>query len=110
MHKLNVQEKYYNLLKSEEKSVELRLFDDKRKLIEVGNIIVFCNNSNKDDTFEAEVTELYSAKNFDSLCNIITPKQAGFSTKKELLEVLEEFYTVDKQRKYGVLGIEIKLI
>ena len=30
-------------------------------------------------------------------------------TKGELLEVLKEFYTVEKQEKYGVLGIKIEL-
>ena len=29
-------------------------------------------------------------------------------TKKELLNVLEEFYTPEKQKKYGVVGIRIK--
>jgi ASC-1-like (ASCH) protein len=29
-------------------------------------------------------------------------------TKKELLDVLEQFYTKEKQEKYGVLGIKIK--
>lgn len=30
-------------------------------------------------------------------------------TKEELIDVLEEFYTKEKQKKYGVLGIRIKL-
>ena len=31
-------------------------------------------------------------------------------TKNELLNVLEEFYTPEKQEKYGVLGIKIAKI
>ena len=30
-------------------------------------------------------------------------------TKEELLKVLEEFYTVEKQEEFGVLGIRIEL-
>ena len=30
-------------------------------------------------------------------------------TKEELLNVLETFYTKEKQEKYGVLGIRLKL-
>ena len=31
-------------------------------------------------------------------------------TKQELLESLEEFYTTEKQKQYGVLGIRIEKI
>ncbi len=31
MHSMNVKTKYYNLLKSGSKTIELRLFDEKRK-------------------------------------------------------------------------------
>ena len=31
-------------------------------------------------------------------------------TKEELISVLEQFYTKDKQEKYGVLGIRIEFI
>lgn len=31
-------------------------------------------------------------------------------TKQELLEVLEEFYSEEKQAEFGVIGIRIKLI
>ena len=33
---------------------------------------------------------------------------AGFATKGELLDCLQEFYTSEAQEKYGVVGIEIK--
>ena len=31
-------------------------------------------------------------------------------TKKDLINVLEQFYTKEKQKQYGVLGIRIELI
>lgn len=31
-------------------------------------------------------------------------------TKEELIDVLEQFYTKEKQEQYGVLGIRIELI
>ena len=31
-------------------------------------------------------------------------------TKKELLNVLEKFYTPEKQKQYGVLGIRIEKV
>ena len=110
MHEMNVKTKYYNLLKSEKKVVELRLFDEKRKQIKIGDEILFSDSSNTNDSFTARVINLHRAESFDKLCQIITPAQAGFTSKEELITVLEEFYTKASQQKYGVLGIEIKKI
>ena len=109
MHTMKVQTKYYRLLKSGIKTVELRLWDEKRQLIKVGDEITFSDLSNPKDTFVAEVLALHRADSFDELCNIIQPTQAGFTTKEELIDCLQEFYTPDAQKKYGVVGIEVKI-
>ena len=110
MHAMKVQTKYYNLLKAGIKTVELRLWDEKRQLIQVGDSITFSDLANPDDTFIAKVIALHRADSFDELCEIVSPQQAGFSTKQELLNCLQEFYTLEAQEKYGVVGIEIKRI
>ena len=108
MHKLNVKEKYYNMLKSGNKTIELRLFDEKRRKIKIGDTIEFSNNSDVDDKFTAQVINLYKASNFEELCENINCCDAGFSSNEELIDVLEEFYLKDKQREFGVIGIEIR--
>ncbi|MBQ8631797.1 MAG: ASCH domain-containing protein [Alphaproteobacteria bacterium] len=110
MHKLNVKEKYYNLLKSGIKTIELRLFDDKRKNIEVGDYIEFSNSSDGDDKFMSQVIKLHRANNFSELCQKIDCKKAGFSDSNELINILEEFYSQERQKEFGVVGIEIKLV
>ena len=110
MHTMKVQTKYYNLLKAGIKTVELRLWDEKRQLIQVGDEITFSDLSNPDDTFVARVLALHRANSFDKLCDTVSPAQAGFATKEELIDCLREFYTPQDQTQYGVVGIEIKKI
>ncbi|MFI3242273.1 MAG: ASCH domain-containing protein [Alphaproteobacteria bacterium] len=105
---MKVDEKYFNLLKGGKKTIELRLFDEKRALIKVGDVLEFSNISDEKDCFKAVVVKLHKAESFAHLCNIIDISKAGFDTKEELLKVLEEFYPLEKQKKYGVVGIEIK--
>ncbi len=109
MHKMTVKTKYYNLLKSGQKTVELRLFDEKRQQIKEGDTIVFSNTADITDTFQAKVIKLHHADSFKSLLQKIRPQQAGFETEEKLLTAVEEFYTPDAQQKYGVVGIEITL-
>ena len=110
MHTMKVQTKYYNLLKNGIKTIELRLWDEKRRQIKVGDKITFSDLSDPENTFVAEVITLHHAPSFDKLCDIIQPQQAGFATKGELLDCLQEFYTSEAQQNYGVVGIEIKRI
>ncbi|MBO5285145.1 MAG: ASCH domain-containing protein [Alphaproteobacteria bacterium] len=110
MHKLNVQEKYYNLLKSGAKTIELRLYDEKRQAILIGDTIEFSNLSDTTDTFKANVINLHKAESFAALCDKIDPRRAGMADKEELITVLKEFYPEARQKAYGVVGIEIKRI
>ena len=107
MHKMNVKEKYYNLLKSGKKTIELRLLDKKRKNIKIGDIIEFSNASDANDKFMSKVTKLYRAVDFSELCKVIDCTMAGFSCDGELISVLETFYPMEKQKELGVVGIEI---
>ena len=109
MQTMKVQTKYYNLLKSGIKTIELRLWDEKRQLIKVGDQITFSDLSNPEDSFIAKVIALHRAPSFGKLCDIISPQQTGFTTKEELVNCLQEFYTLEAQEKYGVVGIEVNV-
>ena len=110
MHKLNVKEKYYNLLKSGSKTIELRLYDEKRQAIHIGDIIEFSNASDTTDKFRAEVINLHRAESFAALCEKIDCHRAGMADKEELITVLKEFYPEERQKALGVVGIEVKRI
>ncbi|MBE6452950.1 MAG: RNA-binding protein [Alphaproteobacteria bacterium] len=98
------------MLKSGVKTIELRLFDEKRKNIKIGDFIEFSNISDVNDKFIALVTNLHHATDFSELCKYININNTGFSTPEELSKVLEEFYSLTKQKEFGVLGIEIQKI
>ena len=81
------------------------------------DVVVSKDNSNNalvfikgNDNFTAKVINLHKAKNFGKLCQLIKPQDAGFETQTELTNIMQQFYTLDSQEKYGVLGIEIKRI
>ncbi len=110
MHKMSVKEKYYGLLKSGIKTIELRLLDDKRQKIKIGDVIEFSNASNTNEIFFAQVIDLYKAPDFETLCLKIAVQQVGFLSQDELLKSLEEFYSIQQQKKFGVVGIEVKIL
>ncbi len=112
IHKMKLQDKYFYFILNGTKRIEIRLNDDKRKLIKVGDIIEFKNADNLENCFRVKVIELLRYNSFNDLLNdydisILADKSM---TKEQLINVFEQFYTQEEQKKYGILGIKIELI
>ena len=109
-HEMNLQPKYFDFIKDGTKRIELRLFDEKRQQIQLGDIIEFTKS--EDEKFKAEVIGLLRYNTFNDLFEDfdISVLADESMTKQELLGVLSEFYTPEKQAEFGVLGIRLKLL
>lgn len=107
---MNLQPKYFDFIKDGTKRIELRLYDEKRQSIQLGDIIEFAKSD--DEKFKAEVIGLLRYDSFADLFEDfdISILADASMTKQELLEVLGEFYPEEKQAKFGVIGIRIKLV
>ena len=107
---MNLQPKYYDFIKDGTERIELRLYDEKRQSIQIGDIIEFAKSD--DEKFKTEVVGLLRYKSFADLFEDFDISiLADISmTKQELLEVLGKFYSEEKQAEFGVIGIRIKLI
>lgn len=110
-HEMKLQSKYYDFIKYGTKRIELRLFDEKRSLLKIGDKIKFLKEPDLRESFEAKVIGLLRYDSFSNLfkdfdISILADKSM---TKDELLDVLQEFYTEEKQKEYGVLGIRIEI-
>lgn len=107
---MNLQPKYFDFIKDGTKRIELRLYDEKRQSIQLGDIIEFAKSD--DEKFKAEVVGLLRYDSFADLFEDfdISILADSSMTKQELLEVLGEFYSEEKQAEFGVIGIRIKLI
>ena len=108
-NKLNLKNKFFLLIKNHKKTIELRLYDEKRKIIKLNDIITFENRDTKEN-LTAKVINLYKAKTFEELVKNIDIEKTGFKTIEELKENILEFYSIEKQNTYGVLGIEFELL
>lgn len=111
-HVLKLQPKYFDYINNGTKRIELRLYDEKRQKINIGDIIVFRKEPELEITFKVKVIGLLRYDSFKKLfedfdIEILADKSMN---KKELLNILEEFYTVEEQEKYGVLGIRVEKI
>ena len=99
-------------IKSKEKTVELRLYDEKRQKVSIGDVIVFDNLSEPGGTISARVTDIQRFDNFDTLYKFLPLQNCGYSddeVKTANPDDMLEYYSKEEQQKYGVVGIEIEL-
>lgn len=112
IHEMKLQPQYFNFILNGTKRIEIRLNDEKRQNIKLGDKIKFLKEPDLNESFEAQVIGLLRYNSFEEMfkdydISILSDKSM---TKEELISVLEPFYTKEKQEKYGVLGIRIELI
>ncbi|MEI6353052.1 MAG: ASCH domain-containing protein [Candidatus Nomurabacteria bacterium] len=94
----------FEKIKNGSKKIEARLLDEKRKLIKVGDKILFLNRENS-ETLMREVKDIIFAISFERLLIDRNIKDFGYDTKEEFLEVLYQFYSKEDEEKLGVIGI-----
>ena len=108
---LRLNEKYFNLIKAGTKTIEMRLFDEKRKQYQIGDVLIFKKRPEEVETINAKIINLHKAKNFADLYKNFNKIQLGYAENETANpEDMQDFYSLEEQLKYGVVGIEIELI
>ena len=109
---MKVISKYFDCIDNGTKKIEVRLNDEKRKNIKIGDEIVFEDLDNQERKVKVKVTNLYYENTFNDLLSRFDVSIFGDkdSTKEELIEILNKIYPKEEQDKYGVVGIEIEKI
>lgn len=112
-HQLKLHSRPFEEIRSGRKTIELRLYDEKRRLIEVGDTLVFAHSDDPARTLAATVTALHLFPDFAALYEALPLDRCGY-LPEELADASPEdmnvYYSAEKQAKYGVVGIEIVLI
>ena len=107
---MHLKEPYFSYIKGGTKRIELRLFDDKRRRIGLGDRIEFSESNDK--SIQVRVVGLLHYDSFVDLCkdfdiDILADKAI---TKDDLIATLDEFYSPEQQAQLGVIGIRFELV
>ena len=92
------------------KTIESRLYDEKRQQIKLGDRIEFICKDNPTKKVTTIVKALYLYPDFVSMFSDFSPPYFGGVLKEEILKEIEAFYSKDEQAKYGVVGIKIESV
>jgi len=111
-HEMKLQPEYFDLIKSGIKTIEVRLCDEKRKLLKLGDVVKFIKEPRKIETLMAKVVELNCFRSFKELLKVVNVKDIGFDgwSKEEVVKLYRKFYSSSEELKYGVLAIKLNVL
>ena len=112
-HEMHLFKEPFEMIKNGSKTIELRLYDEKRKLINVNDTIVFTSTENPDEKITAKVIALHVFDSFATLYKNLPLLKCGYTPEtvtNASSADMDTFYSQSQQKKYGVLGIEILII
>ena len=103
----------YAMIADGRKTIELRLYDEKRQAISIGDIIRFRNIKDPQKELTTKVTDLYHFDSFKELYEVLPLTECGYT--EDTVRVaspsdMDAYYSQEEQQKYGVLGIKVALV
>ena len=108
-HEMDLNPGPFELIKSGRKVIEMRLYDERRKDIQVGDSIVFTNNETG-ERLSVDVINLYRFSSFEELYQNFDKTKLGYSPDEPAdPKDMELYYSKERIQQYGVLGIEIRV-
>lgn len=106
LHKMKLNESPFERIKNGTKTIEFRLFDEKRQLVKVGDKIEFSRLPDLNEKILVDVLELYQERTFKELFDKLGDND---EIAKKNAESMYTIYSPEEEAKYGVLGIKIKI-
>ena len=109
-HQLTLATEPFNAITSGNKTIESRLYDEKRQKIQIGDQIIFTNRDNSSQTANVKVIGLLRYATFHDLFSHNDTRKFGGESVEWLENQMNGFYPLGKQLQNGVIGIEFILI
>ena len=103
----------FRKIQSGKKTIELRLFDEKRLQIREGDAIHFFMVGEPDQKLLVEVLKIHRFPSFKELYENLPLSKCGYESDDRAAADYRDmlaYYSEEEEKKYGVVGIEFRLV
>ena len=107
-HVMRLQDRPFVSIRDGQKDVELRLNDEKRQAVQIGDVIEFIHTDTQEKLL-TEVVNKYAFENFASVYVAFDKTRLGYQADEQAHpKDMEAYYSADEIQTHGVVAIEIK--
>ncbi len=111
-HFMHLNPSPFEKIKNGSKTIELRLYDEKRRKVKRGDEIEFAK-IDWEEKLLVKVVNIYIFDSFENLYDVLPLDKCGYTKEKLPFAKagdMESLYGKQAQQKWGVAGIEIEVI
>ena len=105
--KVHLHEDVFEIVKMGKKDIEVRINDEKRRKLKIGDTLIFLKRPLDDEEIRAKVVGLEYYNYFSELVDNYDMERIYLDgyTKEQYLNEMKRFYTIEEQKEYGVVAI-----
>ena len=108
LHIMKLKRTPFDKIRNGSKTIELRLNDEKRQKVNIGDFIEFRCIDEPNKRIQTRVTSLHHFNSFAELYATLPKEKLGYSSEETPdPDHMNEYYSKEEQDQYGVLGIEL---
>lgn len=109
---MNLNPEPYDLIERGIKTIEMRLYDERRRSIKINDIIEFTNTADDSKKMSCKVKNLYRFRNFEELYSKLPLLKCGYIRENVASanpSDMNKYYSDEQIRCCGVIGIELEI-
>lgn len=113
LHELHIYDKSLTSIEIGLKTIELRLYDEKRSEMKVGDYVRLLSIEIPTHTVMCKITSMNVYDTFKELYENIPLLECGYTEEnidKASYEDMNKYYSIEEQEKYKVVGIGLEVI
>ncbi len=109
MHEMKLNPNSFDRIRSGEKGFEYRLYDEKRRQLQLNDTIKFSRLPELTEQVTARIISLTPSASFADLYDQLHP-QLPEETKEQFIQGKRAHYSEEEERTHGVLAIGLQLV
>lgn len=107
---MKLQPRPFEAIKNGTKTIEMRLWDEKRKHITVGDTVEFVNMTDPKQIVLTKVVGVHVYPTFKELYRDYRKEELGYASDEVAdPKDMEEYYPLSEQEKHCVVGLEVRV-
>lgn len=107
IHRMKLEERPFEGIKNGTKTIEFRLYDEKRRQVKIGDKIEFSKLPDLQEKILVKVLEIYKEETFEDLFRKLYANEEEIERKTK---AMYQYYSQKKEKDYGVVGIKIAFL
>ena len=112
MYMMKLDAKFFDKMRARKKVYEVRLNDEKRKEITIGDKIIFKRRPELIDGMVVRVVEIKRYSSFEQVATSMSLESLGFENEniQSVVDFYHTIYTPEDEKKYGVVVFKVELM